>query len=226
MKPFDMHTCKTYGFSRGCKTLDVGSIIREFLKKFAGSRRGLVVGAGDIQTAFDMMVHESILDALHMERLDINARIAAAKQLKDKRLHLEVPHSDRAEPVRIERGGMQGGILTTYGFNALMRAIFQKLEPIWQMINLGVMLDIDDESAGLLTHLIWADNIFLFAESVRDYQITSDMITAEIHSLRHEWKPISLQFLFAGNLGKETAIITSWTPEGEDMEYTQKNILI
>ena len=65
------------------------------------------------------------------------------------------------------------------------------------------LLDFDDEPTGYLTHVVWADNIWLLSTSIPDVLDMFHELTASLHQVGFEWKSGALEILT--NINKPTA---------------------
>ena len=89
--------------------------------------------------------------------------------------NIELPGAGRSEQFLLQRGGKQGGVETPEVFNILTEAALQPVVVSWRKRRLGFKLD--DTSEPPLTHLFWADNVFLFAKSVHEFRIMAQELT-------------------------------------------------
>eukprot|EP00973_Karenia_brevis_P072285 10042418-Karenia_brevis.AAC.1 len=86
-----------------------------------------------------------------------------------------IPGACESQSIRYDRGGRQGGVDTPFLFNQVVDAALEDLVSQWRADKAGFeMLDHlkMDSSANLgymrkyLSHLIWADNAFIFSSSL------------------------------------------------------------
>ena len=85
----------------------------------------------------------------------------------------------------------QGGKESTKVFNLVMRAILSLVVPTWQSSSWRVHI----QEFGLLTHLVWADNVILYATSKDMLTSILQQLTESTHRFNLQWKPSSLETL-------------------------------
>ena len=66
----------------------------------------------------------------------------------------------------------------------------------WGCFEYGIVLGMD--SKDVLTHIIWADNIYFLAATAHQLQTMVNMATCSVHKFGMRWKPSSLQLLAGG----------------------------
>ena len=120
----------------------------------------------------------------------------------------------RVEGVPYTKGGRQGGSETPFIWNRLLDSIMTPLAKEWE--NRGYGLQMPSE-APRLTHLIWADNIWIIAESITQARKMMKMLTGALLARRLVWKDGSLEFL-ASHATMDMNIPFKWKSAGLDME--------
>ena len=101
------------------------------------------------------------------------------------------------------RGGKQGGVESPEIFNAVLEWVLEPLVRNW--LERGHGFRFDDDDGMLLTHLIWADNIFLLSLSIDQFHDMVAEITEVVESIHFRWKSSSLQFMLCGPLHDHTS---------------------
>eukprot|EP00973_Karenia_brevis_P067357 9369234-Karenia_brevis.AAC.1 len=69
------------------------------------------------------------------------------------------------------------------------------------------------DELGLVNHAIWADNLYLFAQSRGELEIMFEMLTKTIYENGLRWKETEMQFI-AGTNEEDTRDIIASTSEG------------
>ena len=82
----------------------------------------------------------------------------------------------------------QGGVHSTYSWNALIGYIMQLMLPGWFSNKFGVELN-----DSFITHAVWSDNIWLFAKSVDELKQMVRPLTLMLKHYGLEWKDKSLK---------------------------------
>ena len=164
----------------------------------------------DILTAFDLMQHKVIGDALTATGICATGLRMELRELTDVSMTLQLPNTPLSGPVPLQKAGIQGGVCTPDQFNAVMEHALYKPVQWWQERKWGIILD----DGHRLTHLVWCDNIFLFETDVVRASIMMRMVTETLSEHSLFWKPSSLQVLCAGRLAEAEPVIAADTLEG------------
>ena len=120
---------------------------------------------------------------------------AVAYEQAGMRVQPEFEHLDMSsqEAIRMSACIAQGGVRSTYGWNALIGYIMQLILPGWFSKKFGVELN-----ASFITHAIGSDNIWLFAKSVDEMEQMVRPLTLMLRHYGLEWKDKSLKVLRGG----------------------------
>ena len=202
-----------YGFKRGRNTGDVVNLIRTLLT-FAHTwakalQLHVYVSSQDVATAFDAMDHELLKEAMLKRGLHPRLVFGLLRELTDMKGHISIPSAGTSEPFDFRKGGKQGGVETPDEWNMLVEFLLEPLVRSWRERGFGIQLV---EWATGITHVVWADNIWLIAASLEQLQIMTDELTETIYSARLRWKPKSLQILCGGlALGTKPKLSTMTT---------------
>ncbi|CAK0826579.1 unnamed protein product, partial [Prorocentrum cordatum] len=73
------------------------------------------------------------------------------------------------------RGGKQGGVESLAIFNIVLEWSASDLQASWARGNFGFQLD--REGVPPISHIIWADNIYLFAATASDFKTITQELT-------------------------------------------------
>ena len=71
---------------------------------------------------------------------------------------ISIPGAGSTEKFALQKGGKQGGPDTPDEFGIMMEAIVEPLAQSWSSRGFGFCLD---NTAATVSHIIWADNIFV-----------------------------------------------------------------
>ena len=113
--------------------------------------------------------------------------------------NMVLPGMPASERFDIQRGGKQGGVETPEVFNAMIETLMSPLVRLWRDKGYGFKYgDYEDT----LTHLVWADNIYLITRSLQEFQAMSQELTNAIYAHRFRGKASGLQILTAGPLDR------------------------
>ena len=187
---------KTYGFRKGHRCDDITSLLRECLVKASQWGRPIFIASLDVKTAVDSMCHRTVDAAMAAKGVPINVRIAVLQGLFSKRAHIRLPSVGCSVEFPFLRGGKQGGAETPDVFNDVMELCMEEVVWLWESFSFGFPLD--DDSQEMLSHVTWADNVYLVASDAQSLQIMAQQLTDSIYRYGLSWKPSSLEFL-AGN---------------------------
>ena len=85
---------------------------------------------------------------------------------------------------------VQGGVHSTFCWNALVGYLIQLLLPIWLDRNDGADLDegIDDVHAGYVNHVVWSDNIWLMGKNENEVAMMVQSLIHLMHYYSLRWK--------------------------------------
>ena len=189
----------TFGFRPGFSCDDISAIIRQII--FLAYRWGLplVIGTADIATAFDAMQHESVQRALLERGAHPHLVRAFLQEVTGFSCCISLPGAGLSEEFAFELGGKQGGIETPDVFNVLMEHALEVLVARWVHRGYGFHVGKTCNHTPL-THLIWADNIILFAASLQQFREMARELTDALSEIGFSWKPSSLECMLCGSL--------------------------
>ncbi|CAK0900852.1 unnamed protein product, partial [Prorocentrum cordatum] len=108
----------------------------------------------------------------------------------------ELTGAEPSDRFPIFAGGKQGGIETPPLFNYLIEFIMQPVVDKWRADGRGFKFGDDDSEA--MSHFVWADNMFLLAGSVVEFQLMAQNVTDAMYKHGLTWKASSLEVLGCG----------------------------
>ena len=126
----------------------------------------------------------------------IDLKIAVLKQVAFKWVQLNIPGAGITESIAMQRAALQGMINSPDIFNLIIDMVMDMLHERWDMLELGILLSdkVDDNHCVIgerLTHQVWADNFYLYAENELDGNIMLQDITTCLEDLGMNLKPSS-----------------------------------
>ena len=173
----------TVGFKPGRSVAHITGIISTLMRDAFLFGFPLVMPVGDILTAFDLLSHRDIARALTSKGTCSVGVRAELRELADIKLTLELPGGVRTGQVPLQKTGIQGGVRTPDQFNAVLESALKTTVQAWQELGWGILLD----NGFRLTHLIWADNAFLFESDIRRASDMAKMVTEALASFNLFW---------------------------------------
>ena len=97
----------------------------------------------------------------------------------------------------MQRGGKQGGVETPEVSNTVLEWALEPLARSWRERDMGFSFD---DNSPALTHLLWADNIWIIAGSMEEFLCMTRELTDTILSIGFRWKDVSLEYMPCGSL--------------------------
>ena len=101
----------------------------------------------------------------------------------------------RTRPVSIGKGVVQGRVDGPFRFKSVMDVILKRTINKWTAANVGIMV-----GTVRLTHIVWADNVWLFANSHDMYNKMVGILSCELYRAKLRWKPASLEYMTVWDL--------------------------
>ena len=95
---------------------------------------------------------------------------------------------------------VQGGVHSTYCWNALIGYLIQLLLPMWEQRRYGFDLDeaFDDVEEGLINHTVWSDNVWLIGKDEKEIAMMVTSLTQLMNYYGLRWKNGSTKILASG----------------------------
>ena len=182
----------TVGFSKLMSVYQVTAPLQLLLAKAYEwpERAPLYVFIGDVATAFDKMTTSTAARALSDHLLP--ARLVAALTRENTGCIAEMLFPDLAKEIFISFNACerQGSTDAPEKSNACMRMITSRLVHTWIDAGFGYR-----SQGRLWTHVYWADNLFLLANSERTLRKMAADMTVALRAHGFTWKKKSLQFI-------------------------------
>ena len=147
-----------------CCTAHVALLISTLLHRCYewDGKTSCTIFEGDIEAAFDNAKPRSVMIA--MMEMKVPPLVIAAILNEQAGTKVQ-PEFDELECNECELNAciVQGGVHSTFCWNALVGYLIQLLLPVWLDKKMGVDLDegIDDVHEGYVNHVVWSDNIWL-----------------------------------------------------------------
>lgn len=200
---------QTYGFRKGRGPMLITELVRQllFLSHEWGPR--VFIASCDVKTAFDSMGHALIFRSLLARGIPEQLAVAIVWELCDVQANAEIIGIAAVEGISINSGGRQGGTETTWCWNMLMEFILEETVDTWNTFSMGFSFD----DLGLVNHVIWADNLYLFASNRIELETMFNMTTKAIYEHNLRWKEAELQYIAGTNVDCTTHI-EGTSPEG------------
>lgn len=129
-----------------------------------------------------------------MEKAGAHPHLVAAILEESRLLKLHVNFQDCSTTVPFNKCLKQGGKESPPIFRDGLIAVLMPTIRRWKRLKIGVDMD-----GFLLNHLIWADNIFLFAETQQQLRMMILEIGNELEKAKMHWKADSLKIMSTDN---------------------------
>ena len=146
------------GFKPGFSTMHVTELLRQVLHKSREWGFPALIGSVDVRLAFDSMRFDDLVWALQSRNVDPWTTRAILREYLDLKARVSIADSGSSSFFSYRRGGRQGGVETPDLFVFLLDGIMEPIVQQWSVQGFGVHFDDFN-----ITHVIWADNIFIFA---------------------------------------------------------------
>ena len=131
----------------------------------------------DLEKAFDMVYHSSVIDALNDAGVEPDILHVLKRLYMNQSVYVRLNGTEKSRIFQILRGVRQGDPMSPALFNNVTRKIFASLKEKWSRKRLGTI--VCGESGGHTTHSMFADDTTLFASSRRSLiKMIKDVKTA------------------------------------------------
>ena len=150
------------------------------------------IAAADVAIAFDSLSHDALGRSLQNSGIHPELVACLLRELVGCSAAITLPGAGRSKTFPFQRGGKQVGVETPDLFNIIMDALMSPLVRSWQDRGYGVLLEACPQG---ITHIVWADNIFLLSTEISHIQIMSQELALALHEYKFRLKPSSLQIL-------------------------------
>eukprot|EP00973_Karenia_brevis_P032152 4433405-Karenia_brevis.AAC.1 len=103
---------------------------------------------------------------------------------------------DAGKPFPFTSAVKQGGVESTFMWNVVIRMLLDKLLDSWLDRQFGIELP----RLGLVTHLVWADNLYFLGNSLQAVHTMMTEFTEILNEVSLFWKASSLELLHTSTL--------------------------
>lgn len=213
---------RTYGFTPGISKAAISALVRQLMWLGTVWRKDVIVVSADVYHCFaevDPAVVQEAMETLQLPYWLVRAVMREWEQLTAR---IRVLDADWGEEIPFRYGAKTGSTEAPLLLNILWRVYGGPLVRSWEQRGFGVGRDDEGgdpaEQTTPVTHALWADNLFLAANSWEEAQImlteTTDMLK---NRMRMRWKPSSLEVMARRGLAPKTGaplgcmIDGSWT---------------
>ncbi|KAJ8727495.1 hypothetical protein PYW07_001614 [Mythimna separata] len=196
------------GFRSGFSTMDHIQVLQQVMEKYKEFNRPLYIAFIDYTKAFDTISHDAIWEALNKCHINKNY-IRVLKNIYEDSVS-QVKLETRGPVIPICRGVRQGDPISPKLFIMVLQHIFDNLD--WQLEGIRVNQD-------RLTHLRFADDIVLFAE-------TSKRLEKMISTLNEESEKVGLKMNETKTKIMTNSNINPINLNGKPLEYVNNYIYL
>ena len=181
------------GFTACRQTAEIAEFVRLAVQKSKLWGNKLFTLKADVHRAFDAMFHDVILDSLVFA--DCPVRLQHAVMLELHACSANLSFQGHSIPgILYNKGGKQGGAETPTLWKRVLDMALHRAGIRWQNESLGVRFGEVDEEGSFEAHFqAWADDVLLFSDSLAGLQRMFVILTEELHRIRLNWKPGSLE---------------------------------
>ena len=205
------------GFCKGRQTADIFASIQTLIQMKKQRGEGLVILQCDVRRAFDSIVYEVAEKTLTEDGCPTKLVLSVLRELSLCEMHPRFQNSNVDDPVLLEVGGEQGGSDTPELWKRITDAASRNARKQWVSEKLGILLRFEHpRKDDRVTHLYWADDFYMFAQSASEAARMFVILTEEVHKLHLTWKPSSLH---AMNISSNIAL-GDWVIPVGDHDWT------
>nr|ADI61818.1 endonuclease-reverse transcriptase [Bombyx mori] len=147
------------GFRSGYGTIDHIHTVRQIIEKTTEYNRPLCLAFVDYEKAFDSIETWSVLDSLRRCQVD-HRYVQVLKCLYDCATMMSI-QNQQSNPIQLRRGVRQGDVISPKLFTNALEDMFKTLD--WKKMGINI-------NGQYISHLRFADDIVLMAESLQDLQ--------------------------------------------------------
>ena len=184
---------RSFGYRKGSKVDDCFGVLFEIVRFATKWGMPCVLGAQDVQTAFDSVEHAHAVATLRAARATPHQVLALAREMQGKTVTMHVPGIAKTDGINMSKALKTGGRIDPLVFSRMFDEILDQLEGEWDALGVGFALP---DSGCRLPSVTWVDNNFLLARSFAEFEFMCKGITDAIwDKYRWKWKPSSLEIL-------------------------------
>ena len=187
----------SYAYTARCSTSHVALGIATVLHRSAEwpDDMSCLIFEGDILSAFDNARPKHV--AVALQSMGVPADCIASILEEQRELVITPDFQnlafDEFESVRLNKCITQGGVHSTFCWNALIGYCIMLILPCWHSAGLGLWLNEE-----LVTHMVWSDNVWLFARDQGQLQRMLPPLTRLLNFYGLSWKAKSLKIYPGG----------------------------
>ena len=187
----------TFGFRRDASCDDVISVLGQTIRIAHQWGLTLFIGTLDVATAFDKINHHHLARILTARRMHPNLVRAILREISFMRCNITLPGASPSDRFKMQAGGKQGGVETPELFNLMVEYALDPSVVRWKLQGMGFHFGARDNHP--LSHLVFADNIFIVARSAAEFATMAQEVTEAIYDIGFKWKPSSLECMVCGS---------------------------
>ena len=191
----------------------------------------------DVKQAFDKVSPES----LSLVMKDMNIAPVLAEGIMREQIGGKYDNcfqETRISGIPFDKSIKQGGKESPCLFNLMMRSVFRALQEEWKVLRMGVKIRNSEvrSKEDRLSHMIFADNCYLFAESKEQMLKMIGYATEELKKRGLDWKEDQMELtswgfyedvgdLHVEDGGKQICDQRSGNPEGHGIAHSRKKLI-
>ena len=157
--------------------------------------RNLVILQADVRKAFDRLNHEILIRCLESYRTPVRLIHAIIQELSETEMCLHMGQIMGLISCLLVAAGKHGSSETPSLWNRMLDTALGRARLICLEAGVGALFRETGREDIVLSHLFWADDVYLFASSLSDARRMFEIYSACIHDLQLEWKVDSLKVL-------------------------------
>ena len=157
--------------------------------------RNLVILQADVRKAFDRLNHEILIRCLESYRTPVRLIHAIIQELSETEMCLHMGQIMGLISCLLVAAGKHGSSETPSLWNRMLDTALGRARLICLEAGVGALFRETGREDIVLSHLFWADVVYLFASSLSDARRMFEIYSACIHDLQLEWKVDSLKVL-------------------------------
>ncbi|XP_063630801.1 zinc finger protein 135-like [Cydia splendana] len=160
------------GFRRGFSTVDHIHTLRQVIQKTEEYNLPLCLAFVDYEKAFDSIETWAVLQSL--QRCQVDYRYIEVLKCLYENATMSVRLQDRnSKPIPLQRGVRQGDVISPKLFTAALEDVFKTLD--WRRLGINI-------NGEYITHLRFADDIVILAETTEDLSMMLDDLNNMSHT--------------------------------------------
>jgi hypothetical protein len=183
------------GFRKGHQVAEITETLRIGLEKSNLYGQELTILQADVLTAFDHMSHDEIRRSLGYYAVPQRLQHSLLLELAGTVMFLVLEHVAAACPVLLFAVGQQGGTETPALWNRILDSRLAEAAKLCRDEGLGWKLVDERYADEVITHFLWADDVYVVSSSLEGSKRMLEHFSASIEQAGLRWKPESLKVL-------------------------------